>query len=115
MSQISNLVHQATAATGAGNLALTPLSGKRSFYSAFGTGGSDVFFYFISHQSQAEWEVGTGHLSNAATLVRDTVIASSNANSKVSFSAGHKDIVNDLPASFQEKLLTLAAVAITGA
>jgi hypothetical protein len=40
--------------------------------------------------------------------VRDTVIASSNANAAVSFSAGTKDVVNDVPAASQ--LYVAAAV-----
>lgn len=76
-------------------------SGRQSFNAAFGTGGTDMFFYFISHHSAAEWEVGTGHLLDAVTLVRDTVVSSSNANALVNFSAGNKDVVNDISASRQ--------------
>ena len=109
MPQIANLVHQSSASTGTGALTLTAQSGRQNFYAAFGTGGSDVFFYFISHRTAAEWEVGTGHLSDAATLVRDTVIASSNANTAVNFSTGTKDVVNDIPSSYQAQLTTLSA------
>lgn len=98
---IANLVQQKTTSTGDGSLTLTALNGRQSFYSAFGTGGTDMFFYFVMHADADEWEVGTGHLSDAITLVRDTVIASSNANAAVSFSAGDKYIVNDIPAEHQ--------------
>ncbi len=101
MPLISNLVQQATLSTGTGNIVLSPQNGRQSFNAAFGTGGSDMFFYFISHRTAAEWEVGTGHLFDAATLVRDTVISSSNANAPVNFSAGDKDVVNDVAASQQ--------------
>jgi hypothetical protein len=101
MSLISNLVQQTTASTGTGDLALAAADGRQSFYAAFGTGGSDMFFYFISHRTAAEWEVGTGHLEDAATLRRDTVIASSNANAPENFSARDKDVVNDIAASRQ--------------
>src|SRR5690606_5418771 len=68
----------------------------------FGTGSStDVFDYFVSNRAAAEWERGTGHMSDANTLVRDTVIASSNSNNAVSFSAGTKDVTNDVPADDQ--------------
>lgn len=97
----SDLIHQQSTSTGLGNITLTTVNGKRSFNDGFGTGGTDKFDYFISHQSAAEWERGTGHLSATTTLVRDTVIASSNANAAVSFSAGNKDIVNDIPAALQ--------------
>ena len=109
MPSVSNLVHQSATATGTGALTLTAQSGRQSFYAAFGTGGTNVFFYFISHRTAAEWEVGTGHLSDAATLVRDTVLASSNANALVNFSAGTKDVVNDIPASLQCSLSSVNA------
>jgi hypothetical protein len=101
MASIGNLVHETTTSTGTGNLTLTNENGKVSFNTAFGTGGSNLFYYFISHRTAAEWEVGTGHLSAASTFVRDTVLASSNANAAVNFSAGTKDITNDVPAASQ--------------
>src|SRR5262249_12560028 len=97
----SDLVHQTTLGTGTGTLTLVAVNGKRSFNTAFGTGGSNVFDYFISHRDAAEWERGTGHLSDATTLVRDSVLASSNSGSAVNFSAGTKDITNDVPAGKQ--------------
>lgn len=97
----SDLVHETSTTTGTGNFTLTNVNGKRSFNTAFGTGGTDLFDYYISNQGAAEWERGTGHLSASTTLVRDTVIASSNSNSAVSFSSGTKDVTNDVPAAFQ--------------
>lgn len=99
----SDLVHQTTTSTGTGALTLTAVNGKRSFLTAFGTGGTNTFDYFISSRDAAEWERGTGHES-AGTLVRDTVIASSNSNNAVNFSAGTKDVTNDIPASNQVRL-----------
>lgn len=104
----SDLVHDQSSSTGTGNLTLTAVNGKRSFNTAFGTGGSNVFDYFISNQSAAEWEIGTGHLSAATTFVRDTVVSSSNANALVNFSGGTKDICNDVPAARQ---ITTEAIA----
>jgi hypothetical protein len=101
MASIGNLVHETSTTTGTGNLTLTNENGKVSFNTAFGTGGTDAFFYFISHRTAAEWEVGTGHLSASTTLVRDTVFASSNANALVNFSAGTKDITNDVAYDWQ--------------
>lgn len=68
------------------------LSGE-AFYKAFGTGGSDMFLYHIRHTNKDEWETGAGHLSDAGTLVRDTVIASS-VSGTVDFSPGGKIVVN---------------------
>lgn len=109
MPQISNLVQQTTVSTGTGNLTLAALNGRQGFNAAFGSGGTDVFFYFIAHKTAPEWEVGTGHMADALTLVRDTVLASSNNGTAVNFSAGDKDVVNDMPAAFQQPLTTLAA------
>lgn len=96
-----DLIHQQSTSTGTGNITLSAVNGKRSFNDEFGTGGTNKFDYFISNQAAAEWERGTGHLSASTTLVRDTVLASSNANAAVSFSAGTKDIANDVPAALQ--------------
>jgi hypothetical protein len=97
----SDLIHQTATSTGTGNFTLAAVNGKRSFNDGFGTGGTDVFDYYISSRDAAEWERGTGSMSDATTLVRDTVIASSNANAAVSFSAGVKDVTNDIPAAKQ--------------
>ena len=98
----SDLVHETSTTTGTGNFTLTNANGKRSFNTAFGNGApTDVFDYFISNRDAAEWERGTGHLSAASTLVRDTVKASSNAGAAVNFSAGTKDVTNDIPAARQ--------------
>ena len=96
-----DLIHQQSTSTGTGNITLSVVNGKRTFNDEFGTGGTNKFDYFISNQAAAEWERGTGHLSASTTLVRDTVLASSNANAAVNFSAGTKDIANDVPAALQ--------------
>lgn len=90
---LANLVHQQSTTGGSGNLTLVQISGKQTFNSAFGNGATtDVFEYFISNESANEWEHGTGHMSAATTLVRDTIWDSSNAGSAVSFSAGTLDV-----------------------
>jgi hypothetical protein len=111
MTSIANIVYQKTMSEGTGALTLSAVTGYRSFYAAFGTGGNDMFFYALRHLVLDEWEVGTGHLADAATLVRDTIIASSNGGAAVHFSAGDKDVVNDIPA---ERQLPLPAAPQTG-
>lgn len=98
---VGNLVHETSITTGTGNQTLVAVNGKRTFNTEFGTGGTDVFDYFISNPDAAEWEIGTGHMSTSTVLVRDTVIQSSNSDSAVSFTAGEKNITNDLPATLQ--------------
>lgn len=111
----SDLVYQTSTSSGTGNLTLTTVNGKRSFNTAFGNGATtNVFDYFISSQGAAEWERGTGHMSTSTTLVRDTVIASSNANAAVNFTAGNTlDVTNDIPAD--KRLLVDAANSFTTA
>lgn len=96
----ANLVHQLTTGTGTGNLPLTAVPGKQTFGAAFPAGTANEFDYFVSHRTAAEWEYGTAHVT-AGALVRDTVIGSSNANAAVNFSAGDKDVTNDIPAAKQ--------------
>lgn len=97
-----NLVHQTTLTNGTTDLTLSAVSGKRTFDAQFSNGATqNVFDYFISHRTAAEWEYGTGHMSSTTILVRDTVVGSSNSNLAVNFSAGTKDIYNDIPAAKQ--------------
>jgi hypothetical protein len=97
MVAIANLVHQSSSSTGTGDFTLASVNGKQTFSDAFGTGGSEAFFYFISNRGAAEYEWGLGHMSDATTLVRDTVQGGTNGTSPVSFSAGTKDVTNALP------------------
>ena len=101
MAVTSNLVHETSTGTGTGNIDLVNVNGKQSFNSAFSTGGTNVFYYFISNRdvTPTEWEVGTGHMSDSDTLVRDTVLASSNTNNPVNFTAGTKDVTSAIPVS----------------
>lgn len=61
-----------------------------SFSSRFAV--NDRFHYAIVGQTGTEWEVGQGYLSGATTLVRETILASSNSDMVVTLSAGTKDI-----------------------
>jgi hypothetical protein len=103
MAGIKNLVHQTTSSTGTGNLTLAAVNGKQTFSGAYGFGSpTDIFYYFAFNRNAAEWEYGTGHMSDATTLVRDTIIGSSNSNSPVNFTTGTIDVTNDLPAEMQD-------------
>jgi len=96
MSYFADRVKDTTTTTGTGNITLsgTAPTGFQDFNTAFGTG--KPFYYCIS--AGAEWEVGDGYLSASTTLVRDNVIASSNSNALVNFSAGTKTVICTLPA-----------------
>ena len=98
MAVTANLVMQTTTGTGTGNLTLASALGFKTFATAFGTGATtDVFYYFITDQTNGAYEYGTGHMSDSTTLVRDTVIDSSNANALVNFSTGSKNVISDIP------------------
>jgi len=66
------------------------------------------FEYLIEIEDSSEWEIGVGHLSDATTLVRDSVERSTNADTFVVFSAGLKTVSNILTAA------TIAALGTTG-
>jgi hypothetical protein len=55
-------------------------------------------FYAIVEQTGSDWEVGQGYLSGATTLVRERVLASTNADALVNFGAGTKDVFSTIPA-----------------
>jgi hypothetical protein len=95
----ANLVHETSDSEGISFFTLTPANGRQTFAQAFGTGGTDVFDYFISDQDSGDWERGTGHMDSSTVMVRDTVLESSNLDSPVDFGPGTKDIMNDMPAS----------------
>lgn len=108
MPDAADLIHEISTTEGTGNLTVSAVNGRVRFSDStygFGTGGSDVFDYFISNRAAAEWEYGTGSMSDANTLVRDTVITSSNSDAAVDFSAGTKDVTNDVPAATQNAAL----------
>ncbi len=95
-----------TTGTGAVTVSGTDPTGYRTFSAVCST--NDTFFYCIAHQSATEWEVGLGTYSSANTITRTTVLASTNSNTAVSFSAGTKDVFLTLAAA---KILQTVDVA----
>lgn len=87
-----------TTGTGAITLAGSAPAGFRTFASGFGA-SSQLVNYCIQAQTPGEWEVGQGTFNGATGLTRDTVLASSNSNALVSFSAGTKDVFSTAPAA----------------
>lgn len=85
-------VKETTTTTGTGTITLAGAASQfRSFASAFADG--NVVQYAIVGQTGTEWEVGNGTIgASGTTLARTTVLASSNANAAVNFSAGTKDV-----------------------
>lgn len=91
MPLLKDRVLETTSTSGTGSFQLAGTkTGYRTFSSAFSSG--DSVYYCITYGS--EWEVGYGTLTTGSpwTLSRDGVLASSNSNAIVSFSAGIKEI-----------------------
>ena len=97
---LDDRVKETSTTTSTGTLSLSgAVSGFQTFVA--GVGNGNTTYYAIVNRDEAEWEVGLGTVTDASTdtLARTTVIASSNSDSAVSFSAGTKDVFVTLPAS----------------
>jgi len=97
---IDDRVKETSTTTGTGTLNLSgAVSGFQTFVA--GVGNGNTTYYAIVNRDEAEWETGIGTVTDASTdtLARTTVIASSNSDSAVDFSAGTKDVFTTLPAS----------------
>ncbi len=94
---IADRVQETTTTTGTGTITLAgAVSGFQSF-AAIGNGNTT--YYTIAHTTVAEWEVGIGtYTSSGTTLARTTILASSNSNNAVDFSAGTKNVFCTYPA-----------------
>lgn len=80
-----------TTGTGAVTLSGSAPTGFRTF--GAGVGDGNTTYYTIAGVGTSEWEVGIGTYTAAGTsLSRDVVLASSNGNALVPFSAGAKDV-----------------------
>jgi len=98
---LKDRVLESSISTGTGDFVL---DGAQTGYQGFVTVGDGASIpYTIQGKNPdgsltGEWEVGTGtyHLSGNY-ISRDTVLESSNSNSKVAFSSGSKDVFLDLP------------------
>ena len=96
---VNDRVKETSTTTGTGTISLAGAEqGYESFVSGIGT--TNTTFYAIENNSTGEFEVGIGTVTDATpdTLSRDTVISSSNSDSKVDFSAGTKNVFCTLPA-----------------
>jgi hypothetical protein len=93
-------VRETTTTTGQGTVTLAgAVTGFQSF--SAGVGNGNTCYYTIAAQTGTEWEVGLGtYTLSGTTLSRDTVFASSaGGTTKVTFSAGTKDVFVTYPAS----------------
>lgn len=95
---LADRVKETTVTTGTGTLTLAgAVTGFRSFSS--GIGANNTTYYAIASATGAEWEVGLGTVgAGGTTLARTTILASSNAGSVVTLSAGSKEVFVTYPA-----------------
>lgn len=96
---VNDRVKETSTTTGTGTFDLAgAISGFETFVA--GIGSTNTTYYAIVN-SNGEFEVGLGTVTDAATdtLSRDTIISSSNSDSAVNFSAGTKNVFCTLPAS----------------
>lgn len=94
---IADRVRETTSTTGTGTITLAgPYTGFQAF-SVIGNGNTT--YYAIIDATTGAWEVGIGtYTTSGNTLSRTTVLASSNADALVNFSAGVKDVICTQPA-----------------
>ena len=99
MAVFRDRVKDSSTTTGTGNITLSGVAptGFQTFANAYAT--RTPFLYCIAGGSQ--WETGTGYLSAATTLVRDSVFdGSSGVGVAVNFSAGDKDVFVTIPSNW---------------
>jgi len=111
---VADRIRETTTTTGAGTLTLAgAVTGFQTFAAV---GNANQTYYTISTNGGSEWEVGIGTYTSAGTtLSRDVILASSNAGSVVTLSAGTKDVFVTFPASrLQPRVVAVAdATSIT--
>ena len=95
---LKDRVKETTTTTGTGTITLAgAVTGFQSFSVI---GNANTTYYTIAGQSGSEWEVGIGtYTLSVTTLSRDTILASSNGGTAVTFSAGTKDVFVTYPSS----------------
>lgn len=95
---LADRVKETSSTTGTGTFALAGAS--TGFQSFAVIGDSNTTYYTIQNPGTNEWEVGIGtYYSGNTSVVRTTILSSSNANAVVNFSAGVKDVFVTYPAN----------------
>ncbi len=96
-------VKETTTTTGTGTLTLIGAAINYQAFSVVGDGNQT--YYSIVDDVNNAWEVGIGtYTLSGTTLSRDTVFASSNAGSLVSFGSGVKNVFIPIPADVANRI-----------
>jgi len=96
---LKDRVKETSSTTGTGTLDLDgAVAGFEGFMSAVGNG--NTCYYAIQDANGTDWEVGIGTITDASpdTLTRNTILASSNADSIVTLSTGTHTVFLTYPA-----------------
>ena len=96
---LNDRVRETSTDSGTGTLELAgAVTGWETFVAGVGTGNTT--YYAIHEEGTANWEVGTGTVTDASTdTLSRTAITSSNSDSLVNFSGGTLNVFCTLPAS----------------
>jgi len=94
---LKDRVKSNTTTTGTGTIVL---GGAALGYQSFAViGDANSTYYTIADSTAGDWEVGIGtYASGNTSLIRDTVLSSSNSGALVDFAAGTKDVFVTQPA-----------------
>ena len=94
---LKDRVKETTNTTGTSDFVLAGAVGGFQAFSAIGNGNTT--YYAAVDNTTGDWEIGYGQYSTTGpTLTRATILASSAAGAKISFSAGPKDVFVTYPA-----------------
>jgi len=116
---VADRVKETTTSTGTGTIDLAgAVTGFQTFVA--GVGDTNTTYYAIIDPAGGTWEVGIGTVTDSTpdTLSRDTILASSNSGSAVSFGVGNKNVFSTQPADKAVYLdasgqLIIGGVAVT--
>ena len=93
---LKDRVKESSVSTGTGAFVLDGAVGPFQTFSTIGNGNQT--YYAIVGQTTTEWEVGIGtYTTSTDSISRDVILASSNSNTIVTFSAGTKDVFITYP------------------
>lgn len=94
---LKDRVKETTNTTGTSDFVLAGAVGGFQAFSAVGNGNTT--YYAAVDNTTGDWEIGYGQYSTTGpTLTRATILASSAAGAKISFTAGPKDVFVTYPA-----------------
>lgn len=114
---LANNVRETSSSTGVGNFVLLGASQNGViFANRFSVADSERFNYVIDDRA-GNYEIGIGYLFDSVTLIRETILDSSNGGNIVNFTAGTKDVFVSVTSSVfpRQRLNNVSNKRITSA